>query len=81
MAPPYVVKPIDQGSSVGVHIVREGDNYRPTAEGLAWFARVRPGISDSEDALADGLSAAERAELLRLLRRLLGIDHREGTPC
>ena len=33
MAPPYVVKPIDQGSSVGVHIVREGDNYRPTAEG------------------------------------------------
>ena len=31
MAPPYVIKPIDQGSSVGVHIVREGDNYRPTA--------------------------------------------------
>jgi len=28
--PPYVIKPIDQGSSVGVHIVREGDNYRPT---------------------------------------------------
>jgi D-alanine-D-alanine ligase len=26
MARPYVVKPIDQGSSVGVHIVREGDN-------------------------------------------------------
>ncbi|MEQ8398271.1 D-alanine--D-alanine ligase [Thalassobaculum sp.] len=32
MTPPYVIKPIDQGSSVGVHIVREGDNYRPTAE-------------------------------------------------
>ena len=26
MVRPYVVKPIDQGSSVGVHIVREGDN-------------------------------------------------------
>lgn len=26
MAPPYVVKPIDEGSSVGVHIVHEGDN-------------------------------------------------------
>jgi D-alanine-D-alanine ligase len=32
MEPPYVVKPIDQGSSVGVHIVKEGCNYRPTAE-------------------------------------------------
>lgn len=26
---PYVVKPIDEGSSVGVHIVREGDNVLP----------------------------------------------------
>ena len=26
MPRPYVVKPVDQGSSVGVHIVREGDN-------------------------------------------------------
>lgn len=26
MPRPYVVKPIDQGSSVGVHIVRDGDN-------------------------------------------------------
>lgn len=26
MPRPYVVKPIDQGSSVGVHIVRQGDN-------------------------------------------------------
>jgi len=25
--PPYVVKPVDQGSSVGVHIVLEGDNF------------------------------------------------------
>lgn len=29
MAPPYVVKPIDEGSSVGVHIVWEGDNALP----------------------------------------------------
>ncbi|MBO6562040.1 MAG: D-alanine--D-alanine ligase [Nisaea sp.] len=29
---PYVLKPIDQGSSLGVHIVRPGDNYRPTKE-------------------------------------------------
>ena len=26
MPRPYVVKPIDQGSSIGVHIVRDGDN-------------------------------------------------------
>lgn len=31
MAPPYVIKPNAQGSSVGVYIVREGDN-RPPAE-------------------------------------------------
>ncbi|WP_339855954.1 D-alanine--D-alanine ligase [uncultured Nisaea sp.] len=29
---PYVLKPIDQGSSLGVHIVRPGDNYSPTEE-------------------------------------------------
>jgi len=29
MPPPYVVKPIDEGSSVGVHIVQEGDNALP----------------------------------------------------
>lgn len=26
---PYVIKPLNEGSSVGVHIVREGDNRRP----------------------------------------------------
>jgi len=26
MVPPYVVKPVDEGSSVGVHIVQHGDN-------------------------------------------------------
>jgi D-alanine-D-alanine ligase len=28
MARPYVVKPVNEGSSVGVHIVRQGDNRR-----------------------------------------------------
>jgi D-alanine-D-alanine ligase len=32
MEPPYVVKPIDQGSSVGVHIVKDGDNFSPDPE-------------------------------------------------
>src|SRR5690606_26426687 len=32
MHPPYVVKPIDQVSIVGVHIVRAGYNYRPSAD-------------------------------------------------
>lgn len=27
LQPPYVVKPVDQGSSVGIHIVMEGDNF------------------------------------------------------
>ncbi len=27
--PPYVIKPVNEGSSVGVHIVREGDNRPP----------------------------------------------------
>ena len=31
MAPPYVIKPINEGSSVGVHIVLEGDD-RPTLD-------------------------------------------------
>jgi D-alanine-D-alanine ligase len=29
MKPPYVLKPVNQGSSVGVYIVREGDNRPP----------------------------------------------------
>jgi len=31
MVPPYVVKPVNEGSSVGIHIVREGDNDLPFA--------------------------------------------------
>ncbi|EKV29995.1 D-alanine--D-alanine ligase [Caenispirillum salinarum AK4] len=29
---PYVIKPLNEGSSVGVHIVQEGDNFRPFVE-------------------------------------------------
>ena len=35
MSRPYVVKPNNEGSSVGVHIVREGDNALPFA-GIDW---------------------------------------------
>ena len=35
MKPPYVVKPVNQGSSVGVFIIREGDNRPPAALGTA----------------------------------------------
>lgn len=30
MAPPYVIKPLTEGSSVGVHIIRQGDNAPPS---------------------------------------------------
>ena len=32
MEPPYVVKPVNEGSSVGIHIIRSGDNRRPFLE-------------------------------------------------
>lgn len=35
MQRPYVVKPINEGSSVGIHIVRDGDNL-PPFEGDGW---------------------------------------------
>ena len=31
MEPPYVVKPVNEGSSVGVFIIRKGDNRPPAA--------------------------------------------------
>ncbi len=49
MAPPYVVKPLNQGSSVGVDIVFEGENWHP-AQSEVWkfgdvvmFERYIPG--------------------------------------
>ena len=34
LPPPYVVKPNDEGSSVGVYIVREGDNAAPLSDDM-----------------------------------------------
>ncbi len=36
MPRPYVIKPINEGSSVGVLIVREGDNQPPFDDGESW---------------------------------------------
>lgn len=41
MEPPYVIKPVNQGSSVGVFLIREGDN-RPPAE----LANPESGLGD-----------------------------------
>jgi D-alanine-D-alanine ligase len=35
MEPPYVIKPVNQGSSVGVYIIRQGDSRPPDALGSA----------------------------------------------
>lgn len=40
MDPPYVVKPVNEGSSVGVFIVHEGSNRRPILENWPSGARV-----------------------------------------
>ena len=42
--PPYVLKPIDQGSSVDVNIVFEQDNFQPDVKSLGMLAeRYIPG--------------------------------------
>ena len=33
MEPPYVIKPVNEGSSVGIYIIRQGDNRPPAALG------------------------------------------------
>ena len=40
MEPPFVVKPCNEGSSIGVHIVRSGDNYHPVADGWSHGDKV-----------------------------------------
>ena len=35
MEPPYVVKPVNEGSRVGVFIIRKGDNRPPAANWAA----------------------------------------------
>jgi len=56
---PYVVKPVDEGSSVGVKIVRTGDNYPPLddlgvpADGLIMVERFIPGREVTVAVLGD----------------------------
>ncbi|MEJ0043006.1 MAG: hypothetical protein WDM81_12735 [Rhizomicrobium sp.] len=38
MEPPYVVKPVNEGSSVGVFIIRKGDNRPPKRSGSDTWA-------------------------------------------
>jgi len=40
MDAPYVIKPLNEGSSVGVHIVREGDNFHPATAEWSYGDRV-----------------------------------------
>ena len=40
MAPPYVVKPLNEGSSVGVWIVQVGDDFEPRKENWVFGDRV-----------------------------------------
>jgi D-alanine-D-alanine ligase len=40
MAAPYVIKPLNEGSSVGIHIVGEGDTFTPTAESWPYGEKV-----------------------------------------
>jgi D-alanine-D-alanine ligase len=37
MKRPYVVKPANEGSSVGVYIIKEGDNFAPLPAGQSWL--------------------------------------------
>ncbi len=40
MEPPFVLKPVNEGSSIGVHIVRSGDNFHPVADGWSHGDKV-----------------------------------------
>jgi D-alanine-D-alanine ligase len=37
---PYVIKPVAEGSSVGIYIIKEGDNYTPSVAELARFKEL-----------------------------------------
>lgn len=51
--------------------------YEATPAGLDWFRTIRPKIEISEDELTRVLTPRERAELLRILRLLLGIERKQ----
>ena len=82
MPRPYVVKPINQGSSVGVHIVREGDNLAAVEAAEAQFGEQGAGRALHPRPRADrrghgrpALAVTELRPRTRLLR-LRGQVHR-----
>ncbi len=59
-------------------VVVNGDgrkvNYALSREGQAWFDRIKPKIAESEARLAEALSEEERADLVRMLKLLAGVE-------
>jgi D-alanine-D-alanine ligase len=74
-APPYVVKPNDEGSSVGVYIVRPGDN-RPVLDGWAYgpCALVEKYIPGRELSVAVMGTRKEKARALTVTEIVTGHD-------
>ncbi|NIA67663.1 MarR family transcriptional regulator [Pelagibius litoralis] len=52
--------------------------YRLSAEGEAWFRKIRPQIDAAEDKLFEGLAPAQREALLASLRHLTGRETQGG---
>ena len=82
MPRPYVVKPIDQGSSVGVHIVRDGDNLAAVEAAEAAFGervlveKFVPGRELTVAVMGDQRRRRDRAAAAHALLRLRGQVHR-----
>lgn len=57
IAPPYVVKPFNEGSSVGVHLVREGDNgplrFEPEMPDMLMVETYAPGRELTASVMGD----------------------------
>jgi D-alanine-D-alanine ligase len=53
--PPYVIKPVDEGSSVGVHIVEAGANELPLDDLAPGFRYGRPRAGGDRIAAAPGI--------------------------
>ena len=82
MPPPYVIKPINEGSSVGVHIVLKGDD-RPQLDDLAYTTRqllVERYIPGRELTVAVMGAASEKARPLAVteLRPVSGFYNYEA---
>jgi DNA-binding MarR family transcriptional regulator len=49
-------------------------SYALSSEGVEWFERIKPKIALSEARLAEALTEDERADLVRMLKRLSGLE-------